>query len=157
MAYEFYVTPTEYTIAESNGIHHKLVDQRVRQYGWDKERAITQPPKVENKTNKKWLKVAEKNGISYKTFLSRLKKGLSPEDASTLPIYYSDHKRRYPKEYTEKAKQLGIYRTFIWRMHNDWDIEKACSTPAMTKQEVGKIAKSKSKWRAEATSRKRRY
>ncbi len=43
--YDFYITPEEYEVAEKNGIDKRTLEQRIREYGWDKERAITIPKK----------------------------------------------------------------------------------------------------------------
>ena len=40
----------------------------------------------EAKERKKWREVAEKNGIQYKTFAARLKRGDSYEKAATAPV-----------------------------------------------------------------------
>jgi len=149
MTYSYYITPEEYQIAAQNGISPKVLESRVRKYAWDKQRAITQPVR-KFKDHKEWAKVAEENGISYHTFWQRLRKGWTYEQAATMPkIKPSEIKRyrRYPKEYSDKAKELGIYKLFVHRMHQGWDIEKACSTPPMTKSEVGKLAKGSSRWR----------
>lgn len=67
--YDFYISPNDYQIAEKNGIPTHLVNNRIRDYGWDKQRAITQP--VQKTDLKEWAKIAKQNGIAYNTFCPR--------------------------------------------------------------------------------------
>ncbi|MDA8228741.1 MAG: hypothetical protein M0T74_13790 [Desulfitobacterium hafniense] len=152
MTYSFYITPEDYRIAEQNGISPKVLETRIRRFGWHKERAITQPVQ-KFKNHKEWAKIAEQNGIPYHTFYQRLRLGWTNEQSATTPkispLNSPRRYRRYPVEYSDRAKELGIYRLFLHRMHCGWDLTKACSTPAMTKSEVGKLGK-RSRWRGAA-------
>ena len=56
-----YLTPNDYTYAEQNGIPAILLNYRVRVTAWDKEKAISTPPRRKH-TNAKWIKIAEQNG-----------------------------------------------------------------------------------------------
>jgi len=53
MAYEFYIQPNEYEIAEHNGISKGTLEQRIRDLGWHKEKATSTPPR-EQKSLKEW-------------------------------------------------------------------------------------------------------
>ena len=87
MAYEFYVTPTELEIALKNGISRKRLDDRIQNLAWDKERAITTPPKQYKSTDKKWRELARKNGIPYRCFQKRvIVYGWNQERAATEPL-----------------------------------------------------------------------
>ena len=70
--YEFYVTPTELEIAQKNGISRKRLDDRIQNLAWDKQRAITTPPKRYKSTDKKRRELAKKNGIPYRCFQKRV-------------------------------------------------------------------------------------
>lgn len=39
--YELYITPEEYEKAEKNGIDKNTLYKRIREYGWDKQRALS--------------------------------------------------------------------------------------------------------------------
>lgn len=120
-----YITPEEYDIAEKNGISKKLLERRIRTYGWDRERALTEPP---GSKYGKWIEIAEKNGIKRQTFYVRVNEGMTPEEAATKPI------RVWPKRYDSKwikiAKENGISPdAFRGRVRLGWSQEKAATTP----------------------------
>jgi hypothetical protein len=142
--YDYYITPEEYEIAAQNGISRKLLNQRIRQSGWDKERAITTPPKKQTNL-KRWMEIAEKNGIPYYTARNRVVLcGWSWERAVTEPIWTTErlrermkkqnlNKRKYPKKYLELAKRNGIkIKTFHTRVrYYGWDLERAATVRPM--------------------------
>lgn len=84
-----------------------MLDRRVRQQGWNKQRAMTTPPrKLTNRLY--WKAEAEKNGINYDTFMSRVNRGWTMERAATQPLqtpeeirqqalHATEHVRVYPK------------------------------------------------------------
>ena len=87
MAYEFYVTPTELEIAQKNGISRKRLDDRIQNLAWDKQRAITTPPKQYKSTDKRWRELARKNGIPYPAFQKRVNVyGWDAQRAATEPL-----------------------------------------------------------------------
>jgi hypothetical protein len=150
MSHYFYITPEEYAKAAEHGIKPKVVDNRVRLYGWEKERALTQPMK-QPKNRKKWRELAEKNGILYGTFMSRLAQGWSEERAATQPLQSKaesvacvararDAQRRYPAELFELAKKNGIPKsTFYYRVKTaKWSPEEAATKPLLSKSETAK-------------------
>src|SRR5690625_4600507 len=83
---EFYITPEEYEIARKNGINEKNLNQRIRDYGWTKEKAMTAPIKKQM-DRKYWAKIAEENGIHYNTFMSRIHTyGWNDKKAASKPL-----------------------------------------------------------------------
>lgn len=66
-----YITPEEYEKAEENGIDKNTLYKRLIEYGWDKQRALSQPKRVRPNLSK-WKAIAVKNGISEGTFYSRV-------------------------------------------------------------------------------------
>ncbi|MEJ9219531.1 hypothetical protein P4H46_15305 [Paenibacillus glucanolyticus] len=151
MGHYFYITPEEYTIAQKNGIRPDMLDRRVREQGWPKERAMTTPPRKLTDRSR-WWKVAEKNGLNYNTFMNRIKLGWPEEKAATQPLrteeelkaqalHATDHVRRYPEKYLRLAEENGIpYHTFHHRVkYCKWDMERAATEPIWTRQEIGKL------------------
>ena len=88
--------PTEEDYAEALkiGLLKYNVDNRLR-YGWKLNEAITKPPKVnEVSERKKMLLLAQRNGISERTYLRRIKKGLTPYDAATKELGKPGRKKK---------------------------------------------------------------
>lgn len=83
--YTYYITPDNYETAATNGIRAHLLNWRVRGGGWNIERATTTPPRSQNKYTR-WLKIAKQNGICNQTFYGRVRKGMEPEQAATMPV-----------------------------------------------------------------------
>ena len=152
--YDYYITPDEYEIAKRNGIPRNTLEQRIRDLLWDKQRAITEPPKNMSKGYGEYAKKAEKIGVKSNTFYTRVKRGWSPERAATTPIIKTDNKfldeqrkkgikkiRKYPDWVYEELKKNNINRDTFWRRVNTykWSVEKACTTPV---QEKGKYDRS---------------
>ena len=81
----YYVTPEEYLIAESHGISRDLVNKRIRNYLWNKEKAITVSPAPISKYGNIKYRLKE-NGIDESTFYKRIAYGWTIERASTEPI-----------------------------------------------------------------------
>ncbi|HDR8456841.1 TPA: hypothetical protein QC364_003720 [Bacillus cereus] len=157
--YDFYITPEEYSIAESNGIHRDLLNERVRGRGWDKEIAIVKPLK---KHWTGWLEVKEialQNGICYGTFKARRKKGMGKLEAATRPPLSkiealqlankaNEPRRIFTTEEIRIAEENGIkYGSFRNRVqHLHWDIERAKTEPIVTASERGKMGRAASSW-----------
>ena len=129
MAYEFYITPDQYTQAEQNGISRNTLDQRIRDLAWDKFKAITTPPR-QQRPIAEWRKIAITNGISYPALQKRMHTlGWDPERAATEPLIdrhkhmarVAKSRRVYPVEQIETAKANGIsYDTFRQRLYSGW-------------------------------------
>jgi len=142
MSYEFYISPTEYDTAAQNGISYGALNFRIRNMGWPKLKAITEPIQIRHQWGK-WLKVAQSNGIPNSTFHSRVKKyGWDIEKASTTPPMQSkdvvkkmtEVKRKYPKHFEITALANGIsYQTFGDRVRRGMSMEEASTVPIMTK------------------------
>ncbi|MFK4167658.1 hypothetical protein ACI2LM_15575 [Paenibacillus lautus] len=137
--YDYYITPDEYAQSEKIGVHRELLNRRIRGNGWDKERAITTPPRKVSKYDD-CLHLAEENGISKRRFFKRIYQGWTPIEAATKPI--GGGKRRYSPEDVAAAAENGIsYDTFKFRVsRSKWSVEKAKSTPVLSLSECGKRA-----------------
>jgi hypothetical protein len=149
---DLYITPEEYEIAEKNGISRKNLEDRVWTLYWNKQKAITVPVMQRNPTPwREWKEVCEKNGISYGTFMSRIKNsGLDPEVAATKPL--DKHQRDYFKRYVDKKRVLtpehlkameknGLCRATVHlRRRIGWSLEDAVNTPVLSRSEVGRRA-----------------
>ena len=147
--YDYYITPDEYEIAKRNGIPRNTLEQRIRDLLWDKQRAITEPPKNMSKGYGEYAKKAEKIGVKSNTFYTRVKRGWSPERAATTPVIKTDKKfldeqrkkgikkiRKYPDWVYEELKKNNINRDTFWRRVNTykWSVKKACTTPVQKKR-----------------------
>ncbi|WP_195723877.1 hypothetical protein [Bacillus sp. RIT694] len=86
-----YITDEQYLIANRNGISKKNVYQRVNEYGWSIEKAITKPlHNTKNKnTDRALMLLAELNGISYAAYKRRIKDGMDPHEAAVKCNKYS--------------------------------------------------------------------
>ena len=92
-------------VAVKNGISKKNYIQRVN-LGWDCERAATEPVrsradqgkaigKSRRKYPQQYIDMAEKNGVCYSTFKSRMAEGWTLEEASTEKVVsYSEAGKR---------------------------------------------------------------
>jgi len=111
---------------------------------WKKGKALTTPPRVLQPTDSKWIKIAEKNGIGYVTFHTRIHAmGWDPEKAATEPLVnrhqhmamVAKTRRVYPVEMIEKAARNGIsYVTFKQRIYRlGWSMEDAATIPIVTR------------------------
>ena len=87
-----FISEEQYNIAKSNGISRTNVYNRVYNYGWSINKAITTEliPRSKRFAKRKYseelIKETEERGICYGTFLSRISNGWSIEMASTTPI-----------------------------------------------------------------------
>lgn len=154
MAYEFYITPDEYEIAEQYGIDRNRVDIRIREWGWPKEKAITTP--VRKTTDRRdWAKIAEENGICYPTFMGRVNAlGWSEERAATQPLQdrreiqkkATDAVRKIPVELMSLATSNGIARgTLRARLKKGMDPQEAATKPPMDPKVSGRMGAKKVK------------
>ena len=147
---DYYITPEEYDVAESNGIPRTTLEQRVRDLLWDKQRAITEPPKEMSKGYEKYARKALGIGVSRNAFYTRVQRGWSLERAAATPVKETGKKfldeqrklsiqktRKYPDWVYEELDKNNIKRCTFWQRVNThkWSVEKACTTPT---QEKGK-------------------
>lgn len=154
----YYVTPSDYAVAEANGIKPDTIRYRTRELGWDIDRAIS--TKTRPVTDRSlWAEIAKQNGIKYQTFIVRVNHyGWSEERAATEPIYTTETKmkkatetrRKYSKEMYALAESNGISaRTFRRRVKEYGMSEyEAATKPPVTRKEMGKMG---------AEARKRLY
>lgn len=113
----FYIAPDDYDVAAKNGISKLLLYGRVRQLGWDVDRAVTQPVR-RTRHKDKWLDIAIQNGIKENTFWMRVDclKWTKEKAATTKVRNYGNTK--YPEELLELAKANGIcYSTLTTRIN----------------------------------------
>lgn len=154
MSHWFYITPEEYATAEKYGIPPAMLDRRVREQGWSKDRAMTSLPRPHKPRGfyGKWASLAERNGIKYDSFMTRIRKGWDPEKAATQPLQNPEEARQHaltateyvrvhPEKYLRMAEQNGIaYATFHRRVkHCGWDYERAATEPLWTRQQMGRL------------------
>ncbi|MBP1971614.1 hypothetical protein J2Z83_003765 [Virgibacillus natechei] len=146
--YDFYITPDEYEIAKKNDIPRRLVDERVRTLCWDKETAITKSVKAHKNNFEKWSAVAKQNDIPYPTFTTRVRNGMTQEEAATKPVQCKKQwsaemrkriKRRPDWINTNLKKYKVSVETYYRRRRLGWSKEKASTTRPMTKSEIGKM------------------
>lgn len=144
----YYVTPDDYETAEKNGIDKLLVYQRVNN-GWDVDRAITEPVNTWCLHNGIWDQWKDKAVVCYKTFASRLNRGMTPKEAATTPkisrAEVGKRQRRYTDEQLARAEANGLKKHNLSYRINvlKWDIERAINTPKMTKAECGRMRSKK--------------
>lgn len=151
MEHWFYITPDEYAEAAKHGISPSMLDRRIREQGWKKDRAMTTTPRKLT-DRRRWKDEAERNGISYDTFMSRVNRGWDMERAATQPLqspeeirrqalYATEHVRVHPEKYLRLAEKNGIpYATFHRRVkHSGWDYERAATEPLWTRKQIGRL------------------
>lgn len=138
--YDYYISPEEYDIAESYGVSQRLVNDRIRDRGWEKKRALTTPTQIQ-KDRSEIVAKAKLNGISYNQLMARLHIGWNEERAATAPIRNAkEHSenalkmcqlnRKLPVEMLKLAEENGIkYSSFTHRLRAGWDILRAATTP----------------------------
>lgn len=79
------VTDEQAERAAANGVNYRALYERVAKRGWSVEQAINTP--VQRRRNlSEWISLAEKNGINRNTFYTRIRDGMDPERAATLPV-----------------------------------------------------------------------
>ena len=145
--YDFYITPEEYKRAAENGIRKVTLEARIRKLGWDKERAINEPPQ-KREDRSKWCQIAIENGISKKTFMSRVNTcKWSEEKAATTTVQEKGKiRRKYPDELYHVLKQNDIsVQAFHKRIKRGWTIERAMTEKINSKQETIRKMGDKSK------------
>lgn len=138
-----WLTKEDYATAKANGISYKTAYQRFHDYGWDKERTITE--KVKPKAGKLWLQfkdTCKQNNVDSALFNTRLGHGWTPERASSTPRMTREdrNKQRAEKWELEKpdslrlAEQNGIsYKVWYRRMKLGWDPMDAATVPVGSK------------------------
>ncbi|WP_058302403.1 hypothetical protein [Gorillibacterium timonense] len=138
--YDYYITPEEYEIAASNGISKKNLESRIRERGWEKQRAITTPTKG-RRCSPEIIALAKANEIKYSQFYTRLVEGWDEHRAATTPIpspieqremvmKMIEKNRKYPLIAIQLAEQNGIsVKCFRDRIKRGWDLIRAATLP----------------------------
>ncbi|PGA40081.1 hypothetical protein [Bacillus toyonensis] len=118
----------DYEAAEKNGIGYYMLYRRVYQMGWDTDKAINTLPRKYQFREQKWLSLALENGINKMTFLTRVYKGMSPEEAAKKPV---KKLRATMEDMVNLAEENGIsYSTFSTRvLKRGWSPQRAATTP----------------------------
>jgi hypothetical protein len=135
-----FLTYEDIDIAKANGIDYLNAYNRVHKLNWPVEKAITTPLKrKEDQLWPKYRELAAKHDIKHWCFFQRLKRGMSPEQAATMPkVPYGERARpcKITKEFYEIAAQNGIKRSTVnARVYNyKWPVEKAVSEPVDEKK-----------------------
>ncbi|MCU4757425.1 hypothetical protein OCA26_14980 [Bacillus cereus] len=159
--YDFYITPEEYERAEKNGINNEMLTRRVRNFGWDKEIAMTKPSRYNTTGWKNVKEIALLNGISRQTYVARMKKGWRLIDAISKPpitkyqalnLASKANSKIQNKTLTDTQAEIaslnGIsYSTACERIKRlKWSVEEAITTPILTKEECAKRGREASYW-----------
>src|SRR5690625_1928507 len=123
--YNFYITPEEYEFAEKNGIPKRNVENRVRNLGWRKKRAITEPVK-KYRVLAPYLNIAEKNGIKRTTAIRRMERGWDIERAITEPTYTVEEKLRkaWANQPKRKKKKKSKPKENYFKKLNQQDFKR---------------------------------
>ena len=142
----FYITEEDFEVAESNGIKASTLKNRVYRDGWDIDRAITQHVEKHDPSCQGWNDWKDKSVVGKSTYLSRVRKGWTKEEAALKPAMSfseaSKMKRKYSEEDYRIARENGISQGVVrYRVSRmGWSIEKAITTPVMNKSESAKLA-----------------
>lgn len=100
-----FLTEEHYLTAEANGISRKNAYQRWYHYGWEIERAITEPLQIQNQSEwMEWKDIAQKNGVYVSLFWYRLRQGMTPEQAATIPVKKRGNYQKSPRKRGKYAK-----------------------------------------------------
>lgn len=128
------ITEDDYEKASKNGISKSNVYQRVNEYGWEIERAITVT--IRNRKGEisaGMITLAERNGISKPTYYKRIKTGMDPYEAATKPKGYAAH--------LELARKNGIKdATFYQRITRGMKPYEAATKLVVSRKRVQKIS-----------------
>ncbi|QEL88457.1 hypothetical protein [Bacillus mycoides] len=122
------ITDENYEKAAKNGISKMNVYLRVNESGWEIERAITVP--VRKKKGGMGISagmktLAERNGISHTTLYKRIKDGMNPYEAVTIP-----KKHNKWESLIKKAQENGISTSsFYARISRGVDPYEAATKP----------------------------
>jgi hypothetical protein len=132
------LTIMDYVKAKKNGISQRAAYQRFMEYGWDKERAITEPV-AKRDLYKKWKPLIDLVKLKRHTFYTRvISMGMTPFEACITPVEGVKGRPVGNGKLTEKhiaiAKRNGISRgTVNQRVYSyKWSVERAITEPVHT-------------------------
>lgn len=140
-----YITPQDFATAEKNGISHQVAHTRVYKYGWEIDTAITRPLQKSKHSFPEWKEWKDKAVVCKSTFVTRRRMGWTEEEAAMkLPLTKKEigqRRRVYTDEHLKIAENNGVsYRAMVYRINKmGWDIERAITTPIMSKKQAGMI------------------
>lgn len=85
-----HLTPEDYELARSHGVDYDNAYNRYYNLGWDKEKAITTTLHTVKPGRKRGIwyeykELAERNQVSYSTFHYRIREGMHPSRAASIP------------------------------------------------------------------------
>jgi hypothetical protein len=132
-------TKQEIQTAKQNGISYHTLYMRVESYGWDIEKAITEPTKMKrvNVLTEQEIQTAKENGISYITLYMRVENyGWDLEQAITTPTKgrFGNNTPIFTKEELSIAESNGVtYSALANRMRRGWDKQAALTKPPKVK------------------------
>ncbi|TCD28060.1 hypothetical protein [Bacillus wiedmannii] len=133
------ITEEQYKIAESNGINRLKLQQRVHRYGENLEEAIKRPIRKMTFYPNDITELRKKNGISPSTYYMRIKNGMNPKEAATIPPMLSKKRHGCPSYVTHEewniAKSNGVNTNNLYQriIVMKWEVEKAINTPIKKK------------------------
>ncbi len=132
-------------MARAYGIDAGSLVNRLTQYGWDTERALTTPVLPNRKAEQKKCRdhkgkeypskaaMSKAYGIPPNVFYNRIAQGQSLKKALTTPLHTNSCKDHNGKEYPsmkDMAEAYGIsYKQLTGRIKKGWDLEKALTVP----------------------------
>ncbi|MCU5510297.1 hypothetical protein OCB07_15840 [Bacillus cereus] len=136
--YKDELTQEHIDLARSNGIDYNTLWKRYNYYDYSLEAATTMPKyEREESEHKSYIDDAHVNGICRSTYLTRVRGGMSKEEASTKPVVKRGRPkgthhtcRPYTEEQLQQAISNGISRQALnGRLKRKWDLERAITEP----------------------------
>lgn len=142
MDYSWYITPQEYIQAKKNGICRSTLEDRIRQRGWSKGKAINTPVRGHETWPVELIKSLKENNISFGTFASRIYAlGWDRKKAATTPVRKKRHKAKDDTQkefnrYSKLAQENGIHaNTFKSRVQQlGWSMKEASTIPTRNRK-----------------------
>jgi hypothetical protein len=133
-----YLTDDDYKQAAENGIAYHIAYKRYYEYEWSKEDTINKPLHKPN-TWPTYKALAHSNGIGQNTFYTRVRSGMTLEEAATTPLQGKGFQYlggRITPEMWATAKDNGIKKnTLVCRIYRyGWDPERAVTQPVDKKK-----------------------
>jgi hypothetical protein len=132
-----YLTDEDYVIAAENGINRKTAYHRFYVQCWEKEKAINTPvthyPGI-------WAKCKKQSKVSKDTFYRRVRNGMAPKEAASIPPLPAGNPNKGTGKITDKhltlAAEKGISeRTVKARVYAyRWPVELAITVPIGSKR-----------------------
>ncbi len=142
MDYSWYISPQEYKQAKENGICRSTLEDRIRQRGWSKRKAINTPVRGHETWSKEIIEALKDNNISFGTFASRIYAlGWDRKKAATTPVRKKRHKHKNTitqeefNRYSQLAQENGIHaNTFKSRVQQlGWSMKEASTIPTRSR------------------------